>query len=75
MALVLVIIAIGGFLLIADGLFIKAKAADALPSWRATFLQTSNTAAPDGRGHAARQAEPAFTFVFSPLAKPASLPR
>lgn len=61
-ALAIAVVAIGGLLLIADGLYIKAKAADTLP-------------APTALDRGSCTANPAITFPPSPLANPASLPR
>lgn len=71
-ALAIVVVAIGGLLLIADGLYIKAKAADTLPSPTATCIRPSIPAVLD-RGSCA--ADRTITFPPSPLANPASLPR
>lgn len=75
MALALVIVAIGGLLLIADGLYIKARAADTLPSSGATSTRLFIPAAPDGHRRAKGTADPSLTFLLSPLANASSLPR
>lgn len=71
-ALAIVIVAIGGLLLIADGLYIKARAAAALRAPAAACIQSPIPAAQD-RGSCT--ANPAITFPPSPLANPTSLPR
>lgn len=74
-ALCLVIVAIGGLLLIADGLYIKAKAADFLPSSDATSLGSSLPQVLDDRRRASGPVRPPVPFLGSPLANAASLPR
>jgi len=71
-ALAIVVVAIGGLLLIADGLYIKARAADTLPAQTAPCIRFSIPAVVD-RG--CYHADPTITFPPSPLANPASLPR
>ncbi|PJI43080.1 MAG: hypothetical protein CTR54_11485 [Rhizobium sp.] len=71
-ALAIVVVAIGGLLLIADGLYIKARATDSLPSRTAACIQSPIPAALDSGSCAA---DATITFPPSPLANPASLPR
>lgn len=71
-ALAIVVVAIGGLLLIADGLYLKAKAADTLPSGTKACIRSS---VPAVRDRTRCFADRAITFPPSPLANPASLPR
>lgn len=71
-ALAIVVVAIGGLLLIADGLYLKAKAADTLPSGTTACIHSSVPVVNDRSSCAAGRA---ITFPPSPLANPASLPR
>ncbi|MBV2187128.1 MAG: hypothetical protein KUL88_21620 [Rhizobium sp.] len=75
LALALVLVALGGLLLIADGLYIKVKAADALASSDATSLRPAGAPPFAAGGSGPGPAPLTIKFLRPPLAKPVSAPR
>lgn len=75
LGLVIMIVAIGGLLLIADGLYIKARATDALPSSVAPCLPPADAWSNASYGCCPETTAPAITFSRLPLAKSVSPPR
>ena len=75
LALALVIVALGGLLLIADGLYIKVRAGDTLASSDATSLRPAGAPALATGVSSQGPAPLTITFLRPPLAKPVSPPR